>query len=216
MKKSLTTLACLGKVLLASASTTITTPGDTEIHNFGWPNTATYGQIFTAPVTDNNLDSWTFNLRKDGGNNCNFQFFVMGWNGSTATGSILYQSATAVVTSTSFQAFTFLPNLTLTPGGSYVAFINESGLNGTTASSIQMQGSSANSYAGGDFRYLNNGDTFGQVSSSAWSTYSVPDMTFTAVFSSVPEPTTFIAGALLALPFGLQGIRFLRNRKLVS
>ncbi len=29
----------------------------------------------------------------------------------------------------------------------------------------------------------------------------------------VPEPSTFIAGALLALPFGVQGIRYLRNRK---
>ena len=30
---------------------------------------------------------------------------------------------------------------------------------------------------------------------------------------TVPEPSTFIAGALLLLPFGLQGIRHLRNRK---
>lgn len=29
----------------------------------------------------------------------------------------------------------------------------------------------------------------------------------------VPEPSTFIAGALLALPFGVQGFRYLRNRK---
>jgi len=32
-------------------------------------------------------------------------------------------------------------------------------------------------------------------------------------YSAVPEPTTFIAGALLALPFGVQGVRYLRNRK---
>jgi hypothetical protein len=31
----------------------------------------------------------------------------------------------------------------------------------------------------------------------------------------VPEPSTFIAGALLALPFGLQGARWLRTRKQV-
>jgi len=29
----------------------------------------------------------------------------------------------------------------------------------------------------------------------------------------VPEPSTCLAGALLAIPFGLQGIRYLRNRK---
>jgi len=31
--------------------------------------------------------------------------------------------------------------------------------------------------------------------------------------AAVPEPSTYFAGALLALPFGLQGIRWLRNRK---
>jgi hypothetical protein len=29
----------------------------------------------------------------------------------------------------------------------------------------------------------------------------------------VPEPTTMVAGALLLLPFGFQGLRYLRNRK---
>jgi hypothetical protein len=31
--------------------------------------------------------------------------------------------------------------------------------------------------------------------------------------TAVPEPTTIIAGALLLLPFGLHGLRHLRNRK---
>ena len=34
--------------------------------------------------------------------------------------------------------------------------------------------------------------------------------------SAVPEPSTMIAGALMLLPFGLQGMRCLRNRKQVS
>ena len=34
--------------------------------------------------------------------------------------------------------------------------------------------------------------------------------------SAVPEPSTVIAGALMLLPFGLQGMRCLRNRKPVS
>ncbi len=33
------------------------------------------------------------------------------------------------------------------------------------------------------------------------------------VITVVPEPSTFIAGALLGLPFGVQGVRYLRNRK---
>lgn len=39
----------------------------------------------------------------------------------------------------------------------------------------------------------------------------IDDFSITA--AAVPEPSTFIAGALLALPFGVQGIRYLRNRK---
>ena len=35
----------------------------------------------------------------------------------------------------------------------------------------------------------------------------------TISLAPVPEPTTFIAGALLLLPFGLQGIRTLRYRR---
>jgi hypothetical protein len=39
------------------------------------------------------------------------------------------------------------------------------------------------------------------------------EMTGNAAVAPVPEPSTYIAGALLAIPFGLQGIRCLRNRK---
>lgn len=35
----------------------------------------------------------------------------------------------------------------------------------------------------------------------------------TSVAVAVPEPSTFIAGALLLLPFGVGSVRFLRNRK---
>jgi hypothetical protein len=44
---------------------------------------------------------------------------------------------------------------------------------------------------------------------------AVDDFSITAAstIAVVPEPSTFIAGALLALPFGAHGIRFLRQRK---
>ena len=41
--------------------------------------------------------------------------------------------------------------------------------------------------------------------------FDVGDITFT--YTTVPEPSTFIAGALLAIPFGLQGARCWRNRR---
>jgi fibro-slime domain-containing protein len=34
--------------------------------------------------------------------------------------------------------------------------------------------------------------------------------------STVPEPSTYIAGIMLLMPFGVQGVRYLRNRKVVS
>ena len=36
---------------------------------------------------------------------------------------------------------------------------------------------------------------------------------FTVSGAVVPEPSTWLAGALLALPFGVHGVRYLRNRK---
>jgi hypothetical protein len=60
-------------------------------------------------------------------------------------------------------------------------------------------------------------------SGSVWA-YSVPnsnlyaqehvaDARWSLTPAAVPEPSTYLAGALLALPFGLQGIRLLRNRR---
>jgi hypothetical protein len=45
--------------------------------------------------------------------------------------------------------------------------------------------------------------------------WNQPDQDMMARFdvTAVPEPSTYIAGTLLLLPFGLQGIRHLRNRK---
>jgi len=42
----------------------------------------------------------------------------------------------------------------------------------------------------------------------------IDNIDFTA--SAVPEPSTYLAGALLVLPFGVQGIRYLRTCKRVS
>ena len=50
-----------------------------------------------------------------------------------------------------------------------------------------------------------------KVTSASTGTSRVDDFTINA--TPIPEPSTFIAGALLALPFGLQGVRYLRNRK---
>jgi hypothetical protein len=43
--------------------------------------------------------------------------------------------------------------------------------------------------------------------------YNYFDHTFVFTNVAVPEPSTYIAGALLALVFGVQGLRSLRSRK---
>jgi hypothetical protein len=81
------------------------------------------------------------------------------------------------------------------------------------------------------FVYLNftgtDGTTFDQIvfnnaTSSGFESdnHSVYDKDITkipgTVVGAVPEPSTVVAGALLLLPFGLHGFRYLRNRKQVA
>lgn len=62
------------------------------------------------------------------------------------------------------------------------------------------------------FRYYASG----QTTTGGWGFHSPSagayGLAFDGTISPIPEPSTFIAGALLVLPFGIQGIRYLRNR----
>jgi hypothetical protein len=90
-----------------------------------------------------------------------------------------------------------------------------------------FQGQDASEY----FVYLNftgtDGTTFDKIvfnnaTSSGFESdnHSVYDKDITkipgTVVGAVPEPSTVVAGALLLLPFGLHGFRYLRNRKQVA
>jgi hypothetical protein len=190
-----------------------------DIIYFGSPNTATYGQTFTAP--NSVLDDWTFYLENntpDGangaGNAQNFEFFVMGWNGSMATGPVLYQSAEQNIpfnaNAAGFTPFTVAPDVSLTPGNQYVMFINESALNVGVPGEV-TQGGNSTSPLGGSFVYLNNGDDFSQVTSGSWSPWTTPDTAYNAVFSggnSVPDA----GSSMLLMSLGLGGIAAMRRR----
>jgi hypothetical protein len=209
LKTGLVTLVALA---LGIASVQATTYDNSSISSgivtFGNSNTATYGQTFTAP--GGVLDSWTFYLQNEYVTPQNFEFFVFGWNGSSATGPALYQSSLQTVTpsETAYTPFTVNPNLALTAGQQYVMFINESGLNGSTDGFI-AQGGSGSSPLGGEFVYLNNGDDFSQVTSTAWKTYVFSDSAYIADFSSgVPD-----GGMTLAmLGAAVSGLSFLRRK----
>src|SRR5207249_6370384 len=119
-----------------------------------------------------------------------FSFFVMAWDTGTsrATGGILYQSGVFI---TPGQSVAFdvnvSPNVSLTSGNVYVAFINNSALqaSGPSGGLLQMASRSDDAYAGGSFVFQNSGTNFGSVTSTAWSVgfTTAADTAFHADFS---------------------------------
>jgi hypothetical protein len=182
----------------------------------------TYGQTFTVPFSGNVLDSWTFDLKNEGSTAVNFQFDLMSWNGSMATGPALYQSSVETVptSDTSYTAFTVDPDTALTEGGDYVMFINDSGLNTGAAGPIDLGGTGpffanggpSSSPLGGAFYFQDTGDTFSDVTSQPWYNFW-GDTGFTAyqaTFGSGSAPDS--GSSLFLMSLGLGGIAALRRR----
>jgi hypothetical protein len=182
---------------LAYADTIIdTTPSviGFSVDPFGSPDTETYGQTITIPLTDPVLLSWTFYMEQSP--SIHFRGEVYAWNGFMATGPNLFESAVMTTTDPKvFQPITFdTGGLALTPGDTYVLFASsskdaQSGGGGTWGI---VPGSS---YTGGAFRYLNNGADTTQWTTNFWSKSGDYDLAFKADFDSpaaVPEPSSRI------------------------
>ncbi|MBG1265378.1 PEP-CTERM sorting domain-containing protein [Nostoc sp. WHI] len=217
-------MIALGVVETAQAQTIIdTTPswnGTDSIIEFGEFDTATYGQTFTVG-SDNILNDFTFFLNDFDRQSdvVDFAAYVAEWDGSKATGSILYQSVPQSTTNApGFEQFTFnTGGIGLTSGKQYVAFLSASnffdgtsGLAGLGAILFQ------DVYSGGDFVFYNNGSDFSLLTQNAWDGgvgNGFGESAFKASFSqkiaSVPEPTTMLG----VLAFGALGISSLHKRK---
>ena len=169
----------------------------------------TYGQIFTCPQNDISLDSWTFYLAQNGAP-LYFKFYVMAWDGFKASGPIFFESP-EVHTSVNgnVETFTFSTGgLQLVAGNKYVSFISVSALFNEPPGEA-VQAITANTYAGGSFVLRSNGSNFGSLTNSSWGALNDFDAAFTAVFTAVPEPSTY---SLLALGvLALLGTRRLRR-----
>ena len=105
---------------------TINIASDNETVGWWGPSTGqSYGEIFVAPqpILDD-FTLWVSSVGQNGGAIVNFPFVaqVYQFNGATTVGGALYTSATMTTTST-MSAFTFSPNITLTPGAEYIAFV---------------------------------------------------------------------------------------------
>ena len=105
--------------------------------------------------------------------------------------------------STDGTIFTSVPSLDLTSAAA--ADTSPSFVINNKATTI-----SGLSLADNDFFYLrwSGADVSGSGSRDE---FALDDIVVTGV--TVPEPSTWVAGALLALPFGVHGVRYLRNRK---
>jgi hypothetical protein len=165
--------------------TTSSWDGLYSIAAFGESNTATYGQTFTAPETSSPLTEFTFYLDDYNPDVIDFAAYVMAWDGTKATGPVLYSSAMQSTTGTSgFDTLTFnTGELILTPGQQYVAFLSASNFFDGVSGTGQMGYISNDVYNAGMFVYLNNGSDFNSLTTTSWDTsWGGGDLAFKASF----------------------------------
>jgi hypothetical protein len=186
----------------ARAATIDTTGSDTgTVIQFGAPDTATYGQTFTAPGTV--LDSFSLFLRNrfTGAGSLDLRGYVAAWNGLMAS-SIQYESSTRTMNAGgALQQFDFSPNLALTPGNQYVAFLSIVNLQGQPESNFGMP--HGIDQIPGEFVFPNNGNSPNEWTTSPWTLGWIGqnDVWFEAAFDLTRTPeraTLLLAGTTLA------------------
>ena len=152
-----TAMALLSLAPMAQAATVTldNSPGSDAATPFGVGGTQTYGEVFTAPITGT-LTSFTLQLTGGVGD---LYAGVDSWNGSAAYGlgfgssGSLYQSADTP--SSSGGPYTFTPNIAVTAGQQYVAFLSTWGDDSATSQSGMPL--SVNAVSGLDYFVFNNG-----------------------------------------------------------
>jgi hypothetical protein len=163
--------------------------------NFGYPNTATYGETFRAPVNgDTNLQDFGFYMgHPTTSGNILLRAYIATWTGALA-GTLLYTSADYDYANTGNEHLTFTTGgLTLTPGATYVAFLSVSELYGQSAGQTHVT-DGAPTIPGGNFVWSNNSGDFGSLFTTVWSnTGAKPDWAFNATFTGPANAFTLEA-----------------------
>lgn len=172
-----------------------------------------FGQTFTVGV-DNVLTDFSFFLRNSSdAKNIDIAGYVIGWDGTKATGPILYQSAprpvspTTSPTAPNFGEFTFnTGGISLASGNQYVAFISVANLVKVPYGTTYVGQLNGNPYPGGDlvflqYRSINDVTSVDPVvltTSTPWQRHVTQggifdDAAFKASFvaqKAIPEPTS--------------------------
>ena len=210
--------------------TTASWDGSSHIAPFGegiedeGGDTATYGQTFVSPGAGTSLTSFTFWLDSVGGSGpTRFAGYVMEFGSSGVVGTVLFEStevSLAISDPTfpyvpSFTGVTFnVPSLALDPARTYVAFISALQFFDDIDDTANVGYLFDDAYAGGAF-WFSNARTWSDLVNSDWENYiggGTRDLAFNATFATVPEPSTYALGAVLALS-ALVAARILRRRR---
>jgi hypothetical protein len=213
----------LGLALSLFASATLCCSGQITIGTLGdWNGTSssslefgndpsatsasTWGQTFTVPIGNPLLTDFSINLldiTPFDPTPLVFDGYLMKWNGTQATGPILYDSG-AITLGTGFTwhqvAFNSL-NLHLNEGQQYVFFVSTSAYANGPEGAADVGSMLFSSYTGGVEVNMNNGANLSAWTTQAWDQGSLAlgnDIAFQADF--VPEPSL---ASLLTLGFGV-------------
>lgn len=214
-----------------SKATTIidTTPfwnGTAIVEQFGenLPNlTSAFGQTFTVPKNDNVLTNFTLYAAKASGqvDDVDFIFYVMEWDATSIkpVGYVLFKSPIQTIDRKPLEldSFTFTPQIALTPGLQYVAFVTDVELLDEIRSAGRLgfiHPPTFDAYSEGNFVIGNFLEGFSDVTTKTWTNTFFPesDLAFTANFASsksVPESSSIFG----LLTLGVVSISSLRKSK---
>ena len=175
--------------------------------------TNAYGEIFTAPTGATVLTSFTNTLFGYGDNSFALSFCVAAWNGSMATGPVLFQQDGVATPVSGFQTYNFnTGNIAVTAGQQYVAFFTNLGAGNTDASAYIGEAFNFGATTSGQYSQWDNGTTgsttIAGLFANPWDGFgpSTGDFVYNAQFNGTSTPAP---AAILPFAVGL----FARRRR---